>query len=88
MPCIVRERFVACPSMTRLGATFPFANLANTEILGTLTQLGTRMASRLVSYAAADALVNPHVAVSFGALRRTRFGRTLPLAVRGKTDAV
>src|SRR2546421_8720312 len=88
MPCIVRERLVACPSMTRFGATFPFANLANTEILGTLTQLGTRISSRFESYAAADALVNPHVGVSFGALRIVRFGRTLPLAVRGNTTAV
>ena len=50
--------------MTRVGAAFPFANLANTEILGTLTQFGTRMASRLESYAAADAFVNPQMGVS------------------------
>src|SRR5947207_10467721 len=88
MPCIVRERFVAWPSITRFGATFPFANLANTEILGTLTQLGTRISSRLESYAAADAFVNPQVGVSFGAFRMMRFGRTLPLAARGNTSAV
>ena len=88
MPCIVRERFVACPSITRFGATFPFASLANTEILGTLTQLGTRISSRFESYAAAEALVKPHVGVSFGALRIVRFGLTLPLAVRGNTTAV
>jgi hypothetical protein len=42
MPCIVRLNFVFCPSIVLSGATFPFANLANAEILGTLTQLGTR----------------------------------------------
>jgi hypothetical protein len=40
---------VSCPSMMRSGATFPFANLANAEILGTLTQLGTRISPRLLS---------------------------------------
>jgi hypothetical protein len=40
---------VPCPSMTRSGLMFPFANLANTETLGTLTQFGTSRASRLVS---------------------------------------
>ena len=88
MPCIVRDRFVPWPSITRFGATVPFASLANTEILGTLTQLGTRISSRFESYAAAYALVNPQVGVSLGALRMIRFGRTLPLAVRGKTTAV
>src|SRR5438034_11201232 len=62
-PCIVRDRWVACPSMMRLGATFPFANLENAEILGTLTQFGTRISSRFESYAAAEALVNPHVEI-------------------------
>ena len=33
----------------RSGATLPFASLANPEILGTLTQFGTRIWSRLVS---------------------------------------
>src|SRR5919198_3391273 len=88
MPCMVRERFVAWPSITRLGATFPFAARANTEILGTLTQLGTRISSRFESYAAADALVKPQVGVSFGALRMMRFGLTLPPAERAKTTAV
>ena len=49
MPCIVLDKFVAWPSITRFGATFPFASLANTEILGTLTQLGTRISSRFES---------------------------------------
>ena len=48
-PCMVRDRFVAWPSITRFGATFPFASLANTEILGTLTQFGTRISSRFES---------------------------------------
>ena len=59
--------------MTRVGAAFPFANLANTEILGTLTQFGTKMASRLESYAAADAFVNPQMGVFAGALRMMHF---------------
>src|SRR5438128_5533412 len=88
MPCIVRDRFVAWPSITRIGATLPFASLANTEILGTLTQLGTRRTSRFESYAAADALVKPQVGVFTGAFRTIRFGFALPVAVRGKTTAV
>ena len=88
MPCIVRERFVACPSITRVGATLPFASLANTEILGTLTQLGTSRTSRFESYAAADALVKPQVGVFTGAFLTIRFGFTLPVAVREKTTAV
>src|SRR5438034_3816484 len=59
-PCIVRDRWVACPSMMRLGAMFPFANLANAEILGTLTQFGTRISSRFESYAAAEARSEEH----------------------------
>jgi len=35
--------------MTRFGATFPFASLANAAMRGWLTQLGTRISSRLVS---------------------------------------
>jgi hypothetical protein len=35
--------------MTRVGFAFPFANLANAEILGSLTQLGTRISSRFES---------------------------------------
>ena len=49
VPCIVRDSLVPWPSITRFGATFPFASLANTEILGTLTQLGTRISSRFES---------------------------------------
>src|SRR5205823_14768193 len=88
IPCIVRDRFVRCPSMTRVGATFPFASLANTETLGTLTQLGTRSWSRFESYAAADALVKPQVGVLTGAFRMMRFGLALPVARREKTTAV
>ena len=72
----------------RSGAMFPFANLANAEILGTLTQLGTSSSWRLLSYAAADAFVKPVVGVPAGALRMMRFGATLPEAVRSKTTAV
>jgi hypothetical protein len=45
----VRLNLVFCPSMVRFGATFPFASLANAEILGTLTQFGTRTCPRLTS---------------------------------------
>jgi hypothetical protein len=37
------------PEMTRVGLAFPFASLANAEILGSLTQLGTSSSSRLES---------------------------------------
>jgi hypothetical protein len=49
MPCIVRLSFVFCPSIVRVGAAFPFASLANAEILGTLTQFGTSIWPRLLS---------------------------------------
>ena len=49
MPCMVRLSLEACPSITLTGAWFPFASLANAMILGTLTQLGTRIWSRLES---------------------------------------
>ena len=73
--------------MIRSGATNPFANLANTETLGTLTQLGTISASRFVSYAAAAALVKVSAGVPGGAFRMMRFGARLPLASRSKTSA-
>ena len=38
-----------CPAITRVGFAFPLASLANAEILGSLTQLGTRISSRLLS---------------------------------------
>jgi hypothetical protein len=38
-----------CPEITRVGSAFPFASLANAEILGSLTQLGTRISSRFES---------------------------------------
>jgi len=45
----VRLARVRCPEMTRVGSAFPFASLANAEILGSLTQLGTRISSRFES---------------------------------------
>jgi hypothetical protein len=49
MPCIVRLTFVVWPEMIRVGFAFPLANLANAEILGSLTQFGTRSSSRFES---------------------------------------
>ena len=49
MPCIVRLTRAVCPEMTRVGFALPFASLANAEILGSLTQLGTRSSSRFES---------------------------------------
>jgi hypothetical protein len=49
MPCIVRLTLDVCPAITRVGFAFPFASLANAEILGSLTQLGTRISSRFES---------------------------------------
>ena len=46
---MVRLTREVCPAMTRVGFAFPFANLANAEILGSLTQLGTRISSRFES---------------------------------------
>jgi hypothetical protein len=46
---MVRLRRVNCPAITLFGFAFPFASLANAEILGSLTQLGTRISSRLES---------------------------------------
>ena len=37
----MRLTLVACPEMIRVGFTFPFANLANAEILGSLQYLRT-----------------------------------------------
>src|SRR5437667_12027851 len=88
MPCIVRLRRDFCPEITRVGSAFPFANLANAEILGSLTQFGTRISSRLESYATAPGLPKPTVGDPAGALRSTRFGATLPAAVFAKTRAV
>src|SRR5438128_10870899 len=88
MPCIVRLTFVVWPEMIRVGFAFPFASLANAEILGSLTQFGTRISSRLESYASAPGLPKPTVGDPAGALRRTRSGATLPAAVIEKTRAV
>jgi hypothetical protein len=49
MPCIVRLARVVWPEITRVGFALPFASLANAEILGSLTQLGTSSSSRLES---------------------------------------
>jgi hypothetical protein len=46
---MVRLTLAVCPLMTRVGLAFPFASLANAEILGSLTQLGTRISSRFES---------------------------------------
>ncbi len=74
--------------MTRVGSAFPLANLANAEILGSLTQFGTRISSRFESYATAPGFPKPTVGDPAGALRRIRLGATLPVAVMGKTSAV
>ena len=88
MPCIVRLSFVPCPSITLTGPSFPFASLANANILGTLTQFGTRIWPRLESYAIAPGLPKPTAGVPAGALRNTRLGATFPFAVRANTTAV
>jgi hypothetical protein len=49
MPCIVRLTLAVWPAITRVGLAFPFANLANAEILGSLTQFGTSSSSRFES---------------------------------------
>src|SRR6266496_5644184 len=85
MPCIVRLTFVVWPEMIRVGSAFPFANLANAEILGSLTQLGTRISSRFESYATAPGLPKPTVGAPAGALRTIRLGATLPDAVDRKS---
>jgi hypothetical protein len=46
---MVRLTLAVWPAMTRVGFAFPFANLANAEILGSLTQLGTSNSSRFES---------------------------------------
>src|SRR5207247_7295296 len=88
MPCIVRLKRERCPEITRVGSAFPFANLANAEILGSLTQLGTRISSRFESYATAPGLPKPTVADPAGAFRTMRFGAAFPDAVRAKSRAV
>src|SRR6267143_222343 len=84
MPCMVRLRRDCCPEITRVGSAFPLANLANAEILGSLTQLGTRISSRFESYATAPGFPKPTVGDPAGALRRIRLGATLPVAAIGK----
>src|SRR4029450_370276 len=74
--------------MILAGAEFPFASLANAAIRGWLTQFGTRISLRLVSYATAYGLPNPLVSFPAGALRRMRRGATLPAADRENTSAV
>ena len=55
---------------------------------GWLTQLGTRICWRLLSYATAYGLPKPLVSFPAGALRMIRFGAALPAASRGNTSAV
>ena len=88
MPCVVRLNRVSCPWITLAGATFPFASLANAAIRGWLTQFGTRISCRFVSYATEYGLPKPLVSLPAGALRMMRRGRTLPVASRGNTSAV
>src|SRR6267378_3723325 len=85
---MVRPSLDPCPVITLFGAMFPFAILANAATRGWLTQLGTRISPRLVSYASAMGLPNPGVGVPAGALLRLRFGAVLPLAPLSNARAV
>src|ERR1700731_267636 len=87
-PWIVRPNFEPWPVITLCGPAFPFANLANAATRGWLTQLGTRIWLRLVSYARAMGLPKPGVGVPARALRRIRFGAMLPLAALSNANAV
>src|SRR5262249_38143159 len=78
---------VFCPSSARTGGVFSFANLAKAAICGWVTQFGTRIWSRLESYANACVLPNLREILPAGALRIVRIGATSPLAGKGKTDA-
>src|SRR5436309_802297 len=78
---------VFCPSSTRTGGVFSFASLANAAICGWATQFGTRICSRLLSYATACVLPNLSETLPFGALRMVRIGRASPFAVNGYTVA-
>src|SRR5207302_6587269 len=86
-PCMVLLIRVLCPSSARTGGVFSFANLANAAICGWATQLGTRISSRLLSYATACVLPNLKEILPFGALRMVRSGRASPLAVNEYTVA-
>jgi hypothetical protein len=72
--------FVFCPSSARTGGVFSFANLAKAAICGWATQFGTRISSRLLSYATACVLPNLKDTFPFGALRIVRSGGASPLA--------
>src|SRR6267143_577447 len=84
---MVRLIFVFCPSRTRVGGVFSFANLAKAAICGWFTQFGTRISSRLLSYATACVLPNLNDALPGGALRIVRSGAASPFAVNGYTVA-
>src|SRR5207237_7563880 len=86
-PCMVLLMRVLCPSSARTGGVFSFASLANAAICGWATQFGTRICSRLLSYATACVLPNLNDTFPFGALRIVRNGRASPLAVNGYTVA-
>src|SRR4051794_27057922 len=66
--------------MVRCATAAPFAEPANTEILGWLTQLGTRISLRTGSQATAPGVPKVASGASFGALRMKRSGATSPLA--------
>src|SRR5215471_14955548 len=78
---------VFCPSSARTGGVFSFANLAKAAICGCATQFGTRISSRLLSYATACVFPNRNETLPFGALRIVRSGAAFPLAVREYTVA-
>ena len=86
-PWMVRPSMDFCPEITRVGAAFPFASLANTAMRGWVTQLGTKSSSRFESYASAIGLPNPGVGVPAGALRIIRFGATLARAALSNASA-
>lgn len=65
-----------------------FAELAKTEILGWLTQLGIRISFRFGLYATVPGFPSPAVGDPFGAARKMRSGAAFPLAVLAYTVAV
>src|SRR5437870_11519983 len=76
---------VFCPCIDRTGGMFSFANLANAAICGCATQFGTRICSRLVSYATVEVLPKRSDTLLEGALRILRSGATFPFAPNGYT---
>src|SRR5205823_8798248 len=62
-------------------------NLAKVAICGCITQLGTKISSRLGSYVTAAVRPKVNDTCSRGALRMMRSGATFPFAFRGYTVA-